>query len=106
MICNPDVIAGELLLRMQKIQAIKRPTDRSQRNLSALINNTQSLVSDESDWIRHTPDLAALGRGPEHGWLNTSLEDLLNKISTRLTMVSVFCRLRFSPHYNRLFFLP
>ena len=74
---------------MQKIQAIKRPTERSQSNLSNLICNTQSLVSDESDWVRCGPDLAALGRGSEHGWLNTFLEDTLNKISRRFTMASV-----------------
>ena len=81
--------ADKLLLRMQKIQAMKRPTARSQSNLSNLISNTQSLVSDESDWIRCGPDLAALGRGAEYGWLNTFLEDMLNKISMKLTMVSV-----------------
>ncbi|KAL9133448.1 MAG: hypothetical protein Q9175_005373 [Cornicularia normoerica] len=86
----------ELLLRMQKIQAIKRPTERSQSNLSNLISNTQSLVSDESDWIRYGPDLAALGRGAEHGWLNTFLEDTLNKISMTLTMAS----LSFLAHSN------
>ena len=74
---------------MQKIQAIKRPTTRSQSNLSNLISNTQSLVTDESDWIRCGPDLAALGRGSEHGWLNAFLEDMLNRISMRLTMASI-----------------
>ena len=73
---------------MQKIQAIKRPSQRSQNNISNLILNTQSLVSDESDWIRHGPDLAAMGCGAEHGWLNTFLEDALNKISKKLTMAS------------------
>ena len=48
-------------------------------------------MSDESDWIRNGPDLAALGRGTEHGWLNTFLEDTMNKISTRLTMASAVC---------------
>lgn len=76
----------ELLLRMQKIQAIKRPTERSQSNLSNLISNTQSLVADESDWIRCGPDLAALGRDSEHGWLNSFLDDILNKVSMRFTM--------------------
>ncbi|KAM0797866.1 hypothetical protein BDR22DRAFT_427517 [Usnea florida] len=76
----------ELLLRMQKIQAIKRPTQRSQKNISNLILNTHNLVSDESDWIRHGSDLAALGCGAEYGWLNTSLEDALNKISKSMTM--------------------
>ena len=84
-----DALADELLLRMQKIQGIRRPTKRSQSNLSNLISNTQSLVSDESDWIRCGPDLAALGRGAEHGWLNTFLEDMLNKISRKVTVASV-----------------
>ena len=74
---------------MQEIHEIKRPSERSQSNLSNLISNTQSLVSDESDWVHCGPDLAALGRTPEHGWLNTFIEDALNTISTRLTMVSV-----------------
>ena len=87
---STNVAADELLLRAQKIQAIKRPSQRSQNNVSNLILNTQSLVSDESDWIRHGPDLAALGRGAEHGWLNTFLEDALNKISRRATMASKF----------------
>lgn len=86
-----DTIADELLLRMQKIQAIKRPTERSQSNLSNLISNTQSLVADESDWIRCGPDLAALGRDSEHGWLNSFLDDILNKVSMRFTMASVPC---------------
>lgn len=76
----------ELLLRMQTIQGIKRPSQRSQKNISNLILNTRNLVSDESDWIRHGSDLAALGCGPEYGWLNTSLEDALNKISKSMTM--------------------
>lgn len=89
LVSDSEARVDELLLRIQKIQAIKRPTKRSQSNLSNLISNTQSLVSDESDWIRCGPDLAALGRDSEHGWLNTFLEDILNKISMRLTMVCV-----------------
>ena len=91
MISNTDIPLDKLLLRMQTLQAIRRPTERSQSNLSNLISNTQSLVSDESDWIRCGPDLAALGRGSEHGWLNTFLEDTLNKMSMKLTMASVLC---------------
>ena len=79
----------ESLLRLKKIQAIKRPTERAQRNLYKLISNTQSLVTDEADWIREGPDLAALGTTNEHGWLNTFLEDLLSIISKKVTMVRV-----------------
>lgn len=78
----------DALLRLQNVQAIKRPTERAQRNMYNLISNTQSLVKDEADWIREGPDLAALGQGNEHGWLNTFLEDVLNMMSRKVTMVS------------------
>ena len=74
---------------MQQIQSIKRPTQRAQRNLHNLIENTQSLVGDESDWVREGSDLAALDRGPEYSWLNTFTEDLISKISWKATLVSV-----------------
>jgi len=61
-----------------------------------LISNTQSLVTDEADWIREGPDLAALGCNDEHGWLNTFLEDLLSMVSRKWTMVSV-CGLKKVP---------
>lgn len=73
---------------MQKIQAIKRPSQRAQNNIFNLILNTKSLVSNELDWIRHGPDLAALGCDAERGWLNTFLEDTLNKISKSMTVAS------------------
>ncbi|KAL9075474.1 MAG: hypothetical protein Q9161_001546 [Pseudevernia consocians] len=71
----------EALLRTQKIQAIKRPSLRSQRNVHNLIHNTQSLVSSEAGWIREGTDLAALGPDADHGWLNTLLANTLNAIS-------------------------
>ena len=67
---------------------MKRPTERAQRNMCNVISNTQSLVKDESDWIREGPDLAALAQGNEHGWLNTFLEDVLSTMSRKVTMVS------------------
>ncbi|KAL2056583.1 hypothetical protein ABVK25_002977 [Lepraria finkii] len=73
------------LLRWQKVQALKRPTKRSQRNVYNLISNTGSLVQDESEWIREGPDLAALGSSGDYGWLNAILEDLLNLISRTMT---------------------
>ena len=53
-----------------------------------MIGNTNSLVGDEAEWTAEGPDLAALGRGPEYGWLNTLLEDILSKISEKATLVS------------------
>lgn len=78
---------------MQQIQSLKRPTGRSQRNVYNLISNTQSLVAEESDWIHEGPDLAALGYGGDHGWLNAFLEDLLNSISRGMTRVRSHRRL-------------
>lgn len=89
---NPGPYANgrpdEALLRTQKIQAIKRPSLRSQRYVHNMIHNTQSLVSDEADWIREGTDLAALGCAADRGWLNTFLENLLNTISRTATRVS------------------
>ena len=79
--------ADEALLRTQKIQAIKRPSLRSQRNVHTLIHNTESLVYDEADWIREGTDLAALGCAADRGWLNTFLENTLNTISRTATRV-------------------
>lgn len=62
---------------------------RAQSNMHNLINNTQSLVEDEAEWICQGPDLAAVGCGTEHGWLNTFLEDTLNWFSRRATLVSL-----------------
>ncbi len=83
-----NAIADEALLRTQKILAIKRPSLRSQRNVFNLIHNTESLVYDEADWIREGPDLAAVGCAADRGWLNTSLENILNTISRTATKVS------------------
>lgn len=83
-----NAVADEALLRSQKIQAIKRPSLRSQRNVHNLIHNTESLVYNEADWIREGTDLAALGRAADRGWLNTFLENILNTISRAGTRVS------------------
>ncbi|KAF6237536.1 hypothetical protein HO173_004426 [Letharia columbiana] len=82
---HTNAIADEALLRTQKIQAIKRPSRRSQRNVHNLIHNTESLVRNEADWIREGTDLAALGCAADRGWLNTCLENTLNTISRTAT---------------------
>ena len=89
----------EALLRTQKIQAIERPSPRSQRNVHNLIHNTQSLVYDEAYWIREGTDLAALGYAADRGWLNTFLEDLLNTVSRTVTGVCI-------RHYLSNIFVP
>lgn len=53
-----------------------------------MIDRTQSLVRSEAKWIRQKEDLAALGYWAEHGWFNGVVEDLLNKCSKTLTLVS------------------
>lgn len=84
-----DSSAGEALLGLKEIQAIRRPTTRAQRNLHNLIHNTQSFVQGEAEWIRQGPDLAAVGCGTEYGWLNTFLEDAVNWLPRRATLVSL-----------------
>ena len=95
----------EALLRMQTIQAIKRPSLRSQRNVHNMIHNTESLVYDEAEWIREGTDLAALGRAADRGWLNTLLENILNtvsrtatRVSARIICVTFLCR----GHFNMM----
>ena len=61
---------------------------RAQRNVHNLINNTQSLVEGEANWICQGPDLAAVGCRTEYGWLHTFLEDALNWLPRRATLVS------------------
>ena len=83
----PDTAVDELLLRVKKIESMRRPSPRAQSTLFNLIHNTESLVADETEFIHYSPDLAALIPGDEHGWFNSFLEDTLNLISRRLTKV-------------------
>ena len=53
-----------------------------------MIYDTQSLVCSETEWIRQRQDLAAVGHEAEYGWFNGFVEDVLNKVSTRLLLVS------------------
>ena len=75
------------LLRLQQVQAIKRPTKRNQSSLWHLIATTQSQLSGDSDWIFLGPDLAAVAHDQEYGWFQNFFEDLMNKISRRATTV-------------------
>lgn len=85
---QPSDLLDESLLRMQKIQAMKRPSKRNQTSLANFISNTGSQALDESDWIRVRMDLAAVAHDQEHGWLIGFLEDILLKISRRAAIVS------------------
>ena len=78
------------MLKVSKVQSMRRPTRREQTTLFNLIHSTESLVADEADFIRHSPDLASLVPGVEYGWFNSFLEDLLNLISRRSAKVCHF----------------
>ena len=71
------------------MQAIRTPTKRNQNSVHNFINDTQSLVSSEKEWICQRVDLAALGHEAEHGWFNGFIEDTLIKVAPRLSMVSI-----------------
>lgn len=93
----PDNASDELLLRVQKIQAMKRPSSRAQLTLFNLIRNTESLVADEAEFIRYSPDLAALVPDDEHGLFNNFLEDAFNFVSQKLTKVTLSYDVNSSP---------
>lgn len=81
--------ADDLLLRFQKVEAIKRPTERNQNSLYNLMQHTAGVATMESEWIQHGPDLAAVAQDQEYGWFNGFLEDNLNRISRKLTKVCI-----------------
>ena len=72
---------------MQKVEAIKRPTKRSQNAVYNMIHEERNIWPDEADWICRSDDLGSIARNAEHGWLNGFVEDLLNSISRRLLLV-------------------
>ena len=75
----------DMLFRLQKLYAIKRPTKKNQNSIYQA--TTQNLVDMESYWPCQTGDLAALAPDAEHGWFNGFLEDILNKIPKRVLKV-------------------
>ncbi|KAL8654573.1 MAG: hypothetical protein Q9210_001419 [Variospora velana] len=76
----------EVLLHLQQIQAIRRPTARNQDSLFRIIWNNKLLVHEEMEWIHRREDLAALARDSEHGWFNGFVEDTLHAISQTMTL--------------------
>ena len=64
---------------------MKRPSSRAQLTLFNLIRNTESLVADESEFIRYSPDLAVLVPLDEHRWFNNLLQEALSFLSQRFT---------------------
>ncbi|KAG8533705.1 uncharacterized protein KY384_001446 [Bacidia gigantensis] len=62
-----------------------RPSKRAQSTLFNLISSTESMVADEAEFIRHSPDLASIIPSAEGGWFSNFLEDTLNQISRRAT---------------------
>ena len=53
-----------------------------------MIDKTECVIDDETQWIHHGPDLAAVAHDHEYGWFQILLEDTLNRISRRFTKVS------------------
>lgn len=74
-----------LLLRMQQVHAIKRPTKRNQTSLNNFICHTDSQLSNEAQWISMGPDLAAVAHDQEYGWFQNFVEDMMIKFSKSAT---------------------
>ncbi|KAI4128513.1 MAG: hypothetical protein LQ338_002683 [Usnochroma carphineum] len=79
------VIADEVLLHLQQVQHMRRPTFRNQNSLFNMIWSNKCQVHEEMEWILRREDLAALARDSEHGWFNGFVEDTLNAISRTMT---------------------
>ncbi|MCJ1240409.1 hypothetical protein MMC14_008411 [Varicellaria rhodocarpa] len=75
----------DMLLRFQRVQAVKQPTLRNQNSLYNFIHNTGSLVASEAEWVHCRDDLAAIAQDKEDGWFKGFLEDTLKIISRRAT---------------------
>ena len=85
-----DPVPDEVLLRLQKKQAIRKPAKRNQNSLYNAINGSRSMMSGEALWIHNREDLLALAKDAEHGWFNGILEDTLRKLSGKTTLVGIY----------------
>ena len=81
-------LLDKYFLTLHQMQAVRMPTKRNQNSLYNFIEDTQSQVTSESEWIRQRQDLAAVGHGAEYGWFNGFVEDLLNKVSSATAIIS------------------
>ena len=79
----------DMLFRLQKLHAIKRPTKQNQSSIYQA--TTQNLVDMETYWPCRTDDLAALAPDAEHGWFNGFLEYMLAKVPKRILTVRARC---------------
>ena len=64
---------------------MKRPSKRKQSSLFLMAS--QNLVAMEGEWILQDDDLVALAHDGEHNWFNVFLEDVLNRVSTKMLLV-------------------
>ena len=90
LVSSTNPIADEVLLRLQKKQAIRKPAKRNQNSLNNAINGSGSMMSGEALWIRYWDDLLALAKDAEHGWFNGIMEDMLRKLSPKITLVGIY----------------
>ena len=83
---DPD----EVLLRLQKKQAIPKVSKRNQNSLYNAMKVSKSMSSGESLWIHNRDDLLALAKDAEDGWFNGVLEDTLRRLSSKITLVGIY----------------
>jgi len=61
-------LPDELMFRLRDVQAIRRPSKRSQGSVyQEMAINASNIVSVEAQWIRHSDDLAALAPDADYG---------------------------------------
>lgn len=74
----------ELVLRTQKIQAIRRPSKKYQNAVWNYVTLKDKIVPKEVEWIKQRADLAAVSRDAEHGWPNSFIERYLRRLRPSL----------------------
>ena len=84
--------SDDFLLRTEKVQALKTPTKRNQNSVYNFIDQTQSVVLSEKDWICQRDDLAALSHNAEQRWINGFVENQFLRFCPNLLTVSPYFR--------------
>lgn len=55
------------------------------------------MMSGEALWIHNREDLLALAKDAENGWFNGIVEDMLRKLSPKITLVGIYARVLIYP---------
>ena len=83
--CVSHTFADDVIFQLQRLDAIKWPTERNQTSVFNIIAKTGVQTFDESGWIKQGSDLTAVVHDAEYEWLNGLVKGILKKISRIMT---------------------